>query len=124
MIDVRCDVFFFNPKTAYELRISDLSSDVFPSDRDWLRLLGRNRRKLRPRQAPAAARPAVATELGGEIEIDCLRPSFFTGARARKAGKRRLCQLEPVAGRRRVFRLPAASRSEERREGKGSVRTC
>src|SRR3546814_5522380 len=32
---VRCSVFFFKQKTAYEMRISDWSSDVCSSDLYW-----------------------------------------------------------------------------------------
>src|SRR3546814_2524488 len=33
IVVVRCDFFFFKQKTAYEMRISDCSSDVYSSDR-------------------------------------------------------------------------------------------
>src|SRR3546814_2360487 len=42
LVDVLCFVFFFKQKTAYELRISDWSSDVCSSD------LGRGRPGLLP----------------------------------------------------------------------------
>src|SRR3546814_5186902 len=32
---MNCSVFFFKQKTAYEMRISDWSSDVFSSDLCW-----------------------------------------------------------------------------------------
>src|SRR3546814_2926946 len=71
-------IFFFKQKTAYEMRISDWSSDVCSSDlaeaddRDGqdhpLRRAGRDPRSLRrhrPRGRGAAARGAVPAEAGG-----------------------------------------------------------
>src|SRR3546814_7657864 len=90
--------FFFKQKTAYEMRISDVSSDVcssdLPSSADPARSgLGRRRRGSRSRRTP---RPRRASE----------HPA--------------LCA---VAGRRRRCEGPGL-RSEERRVGKECVRTC
>src|SRR3546814_17366524 len=54
---VICVVFFFKQKTAYEMRISDWSSDVCSSD---LQLLLSLRRMNRLRHIDEAARLAVA----------------------------------------------------------------
>src|SRR3546814_14369434 len=94
-----CVCFFFKHKTAYEMRISDWSSDVCSSD---LRVHRRQGRRL----------------LGG-------RQPLVGG---HHAGLRRWVQvlvadLEP-GGRRRKPRLERGKRSEERRVGKECVSKC
>src|SRR3546814_8461862 len=91
-----CDmsVFFFKQKTAYEMRISDWSSDVCSSD-----LAGRLR---------AGAPDAQDVRGGFEPE-------------AREVGCGQLRALEPEAAL--AVDLPFA-RSEERRVGKECVSTC
>src|SRR3546814_19904109 len=63
--------FFFKQKTAYEMRISDWSSDVCSSDLDREgepRLLcgdaGRQRHPRRPHRGPARRRPPLQLPLG------------------------------------------------------------
>src|SRR3546814_5784117 len=96
--DVCSYVFFFKPKTAYEVRISDWSSDVCSSD------LGRDpfyRDRHAPRDQAAAAPGDRAPELH--------RPFPRAGTDDEKP------------------RLPGADpgrRSEERRVGKECVSTC
>src|SRR3546814_1129701 len=96
---------FFKQKTAYEMRISDWSSDVCSSD------------------LPAAGGGVwnrVVRHLGVEA------PALLAGDRvkcdqhvARRAQIQRVADLQ-----RRGFRTPAPFRSEERRVGKECVSTC
>src|SRR3546814_4356355 len=101
-------VFFFKQKTAYEMRISDWSSDVCSSDLD--------------REEPQAVRVlpgAVSTYAGGE---SCVGPSFtasHTAARHVAAFYDRVSIWRPPGKRRRD-----RNRSEERRVGKECVSTC
>src|SRR3546814_1599582 len=88
-------VFFFKQKTAYEMRISDWSSDVCSSD-----LLGAAEPGHRGRRADHD----VAV---GRLDVDA-----------------RGAELEQCAlGRRDQFRR-LTQRSEERRVGKECVSTC
>src|SRR3546814_5748776 len=94
-------VVFFKQKTAYELRISDWSSDVCSSDLKGGDQLGRRRR------AGGLSRhacPAVWGDRSGRR------------GRARRRGRGR--------GRVVVSRRAATGRSEERRVGKECVSTC
>src|SRR3546814_20477036 len=50
--------FFFKPKTAYELRISDWSSDVCSSDLDALEMVGYVPSAARSAQCVVALRPS------------------------------------------------------------------
>src|SRR3546814_1320647 len=94
-----CIFFFFKQKTAYEMRISDWSSDVCSSD-------------LPPRAHPRIYRPRQGQ--GRPVPADGLWPP-------------RLQKLRPARdrdaenGARGVRR---AERSEERRVGKECVSTC
>src|SRR3546814_2973858 len=96
-------LFFFKHKTAYEMRISDWSSDVCSSDlaglpaRPRLRALRRHFRGGRDDGADIPRRPHLA----------CPLPRELLAARA-------------VDGRDRRDR----ARSEERRVGKECVSTC
>src|SRR3546814_4916143 len=87
-------IFFFKQKTAYEMRISDWSSDVCSSDLDQGRseapLIGSHRREGQLDRTDGVAL-ALVGDLGGAVH--------------------------QVAER-------AASRSEERRVGKECVSTC
>src|SRR3546814_3250309 len=59
MVSVVCDVFFFKQKTAYEVRISDWSSDVCSSDlcrNLHARSQESSRRSWAPCPAPARSR--------------------------------------------------------------------
>src|SRR3546814_3835165 len=87
-------VFFFKQKTAYEMRISDWSSDVCSSD---LHRLDR---------------------LVAEDELAVLKRFRFGG---RAAGDRE-DQIENILAHRVQRRI--AQRSEERRVGKECVSTC
>src|SRR3546814_15962081 len=114
-----CDffVFFFKQKTAYELRISDWSSDVCSSD-----------------LAPRKSRPGAGTrrpdgrprddEVGAQAQEDHQAPE----------GRRELHRIgqssrmdDPRSRSRdpaRTAPAGAARRSEERRVGKECVNTC
>src|SRR3546814_6476041 len=89
--------FFFKQKTAYEMRISDWSSDVCSSD-------------LQPRTAPAASDSAgfATTRLGSKNRVTP-RPSQAAQA--------------PI-GELNENKRGSSSRSEERRVGKECVSTC
>src|SRR3546814_14233902 len=92
--------FFFKQKTAYEMRISDWSSDVCSSD-----LSGRVQPLERPDAPPRQDRPPVLH---------------------RDAGHQQL--LRQLAARHAVLPSPNhhrfKTRSEERRVGKECVSTC
>src|SRR3546814_4246784 len=103
--------FFFKQKTAYEMRISDWSSDVCSSD-------------LMPPLAVDQYQHLVLAEaaqrrtarIGGPARID----------RAREFQRRRdeLEELREVAQAARLEIGSGVGRSEERRVGKECVRTC
>src|SRR3546814_20304710 len=127
-----CLFFFFKQKTAYEMRISDWSSDVCSSD------LCCKLAAILQRDANAGA---VADDFGGTSghgEVDAFR-------RQRRFAKRRAQQpilehaAERIVASRRIedeaARLPpvadpdrlnwtALSRTEDRRCGQGVVRKC
>src|SRR3546814_6271439 len=96
-----CCFFFFKQKTAYEMRISDWSSDVCSSDLRGASPQGENRGDGGDRaRAGRAARP----DARGASE-----PA--RAGRARRTGRKRECRTPP--GRR-----DACLRSDERRGGK------
>src|SRR3546814_6709266 len=108
-----CVLFFFKQKTAYEMRISDWSSDVCSSD-----LL---------REAAAAL-----VDLGQhQVRLDVFGIVGNTGLQA-PGQQRNLFRPAGVAvGERHVrqvggaeLEVEAEPRSEERRVGKECVRTC
>src|SRR3546814_2907109 len=98
-------IFFFKQKTAYEMRISDWSSDVCSSD------LAVGVEQLAVRQA-ARVRNVARREAGARIAL-------FAGEACRRA---RIDHLLGAAAdvREHLF----LGRSEERRVGKECVRTC
>src|SRR3546814_21138421 len=99
--------FFFKQKTAYEMRISDWSSDVCSSDLGYLRL-----------HAVAALRPLRAVSQA---------PAHHSARR-----RRRSLSLGPLSRHRSRHNEAGAGgadvrqpvRSEERRVGTESVSTC
>src|SRR3546814_2283851 len=94
-----CYVFFFKQKTAYEMRISDWSSDVCSSDLDRLRLvelLLDERERANPHRHLVELPPRLRRRLLGRLE-------------AQQAHD----QLHVVL-----------DRSEERRVGQECVSTC
>src|SRR3546814_15368304 len=100
--------FFFKQKTAYEMRISDWSSDVCSSD------LGEQR------QAVGILRARPARQHDDEIGDMAVHDEGFGAVQPIAAAlDRRRGQLDPA-------HVPAAVvlRSEERRVGKECVSTC
>src|SRR3546814_16803679 len=98
-------IIFFKQKTAYDMRISDWSSDVCSSD-----LFGRAATARRDRASVAAPRAAVVA-----------RRSHF-GARRRIRKARQGCPRN-AADRQHDHRYRAPARTEERRVGKEWVST-
>src|SRR3546814_6671151 len=107
-------VFFFKQKTAYEMRISDWSSDVCSSD--LLALLPQRRALIGPasrqQQRPPRALPEPAREHrgGGQLADDQLLDLVRV-------------DQQVVIGQ-LVDRFGQADRSEERRVGTECVGTC
>src|SRR3546814_18607965 len=108
-------VFFFKQKTAYEVRISDWSSDVCSSDLPAESLADRRESAGRPDWAapkPCCRLPEPAVQLGWRPES----PGSWSG-----------CQPRPAAhwpSQRDRSELPAGpDRADERRVGKESGRT-
>src|SRR3546814_7203108 len=64
------DVFFFRQKTAYEMRISDWSSDVCSSD--LLRLIGDYLRST-----PDPDRGWAMAALTGDLDIKAIKPALI-----------------------------------------------
>src|SRR3546814_1352557 len=96
--------FFFKQKTAYEMRISDWSSDVCSSD---LILHQQDRQR-----GPAVLRRQLAAVR------ENAQPHRRRGQRQRSADDDRRCEVEARQNGN------AAGRSEERRGGKECVSTC
>src|SRR3546814_20204730 len=96
-------VFFFKQKTAYEMRISDWSSDVCSSD------LG----------SKAAAPTREAIMVGEVRAVSWYAVSFQVGGRSTNDQT-----LLSQAARDDIWRVRQHARSEERRVGKECVSTC
>src|SRR3546814_8140849 len=97
--------FFFKQKTAYEMRISDWSSDVCSSDLFLLQLLGRHR----------------AYDLVGVYDADSLA-WLMRRIEAKARGRTLACHT--VTDGKQPLGAFAYVRSEERRVGKECVSTC
>src|SRR3546814_18739838 len=114
--------FFFKQKTAYEMRISDWSSDVCSSD---LRSGKQSTRVFR-------ARPEAASTSHTERSERTLAPGPSTSTRrtssaiAQRLLRRRLAHADAPRAelRRRRLRLGSVGRSEGRRVGPELVCTC
>src|SRR3546814_18184990 len=98
--------FFFKQKTAYELRISDLSSDVCSSD-------------LHAATARAAAWRQRVRSVDGRARVRGAVHRVL-GIRARQRGH----ATDGGRSRQRGAVARGAERSEERRGGKEGVSTC
>src|SRR3546814_9499766 len=72
-------VFFFKQNTAYEMRISDWSSDVCSSD-----LRNRTANQLRPVRKPVARNSASQDRLGGSVNKRRFGLLFRLGGRGRQ----------------------------------------
>src|SRR3546814_2670513 len=94
-------VFFFKQKTAYEMRISDWSSDVCSSD-------------LGDGAIIMADRVSVSITIGGDLVKKDLAESVFKST----------LPEDLVVERLRRLRALKLKRSEERRVGKECVSTC
>src|SRR3546814_9216315 len=97
-----CWFFFFKQKTAYEMRISDWSSDVCSSDLFGLIRFGSRLGVLE--RSGVAPQDSALWRLAGAV-----------AAKDDKAATRAIDDLR---------RGPLAFRSEERRVGNECVRTC
>src|SRR3546814_1530391 len=102
---------FFKQKTAYEMRISDWSSDVCSSDLDL------DRQLIHGDDAARFIRLAVD---------DCLRAidQREEGTRDGRRGRRQVGVEQPVEREDHIVSRHLAMRSEERRVGKECVSTC
>src|SRR3546814_16944945 len=111
-------MFVFTQNTAYDLRISDWSSDVCSSDLEDDEEYRHMRSRLEAESAPAATRRQL--QIGQRILV---RPAFGTDkinglAVSRTAAPSRTSPaMQPQRG-------APAPRSEERRVGKEGVSTC
>src|SRR3546814_15403759 len=117
--------FFFKQKTAYEMRISDWSSDVCSSDR------GPSPKWLQDRLTAIGLRPISAlVDITNYVTFDLGRPLHVFDA-ARLAGDlvMRFARdgeaIEAIDGREYALADGlGVMRSEERRVGTGCVSTC
>src|SRR3546814_5029369 len=100
-------VFLFKQKTAYEMRISDWSSDVCSSD-----LLGGGRPRRGQGHPVALGRPAR-----GPVAQRAVRLRRFADLRTGRA-------YDPARRDVRLQLRTPTRRSEERRVGKACVSTC
>src|SRR3546814_17572670 len=112
--------FFFKQKTAYEMRISDWSSDVCSSD------LGPYRRR------PISMAAARMSDLGDAVYRERAAAQAERGGAARQGEAYRGAAVRPLRRRTVQHRADHADafnprtdcRSEERRVGKECVSTC
>src|SRR3546814_2083156 len=106
-----CCFFFFKQKTAYEMRISDWSSDVCSSD-------------LCTGSRPTAATAGRSIEARGDLRS----PRRYDGAddapRLHQAADCRHMSEDANDTSAPASRISSTQRSEERRVGKECVRTC
>src|SRR3546814_14256930 len=115
--------FFFKQKTAYEMRISDWSSDVCSSDLNLDPARGARLGEDMPRISPLALLPPgrlPAVLLVALLLATLLAGGLFTA----RPG---LAQEEPPAASPETGAEAGdegSARSEERRVGKGCVSTC
>src|SRR3546814_2532538 len=100
-------MFFFKQKTAYEMRISDWSSDVCSSD-----LVGKDGLQARIGEAQLVGHQRLGDELHTGID------------RTQSGEVERLARPALATRRQRGARSAAAARSEERPVGKECVSTC
>src|SRR3546814_7191476 len=112
-----CCFFFFKQKTAYEMRISDWSSDVCSSDLRVDRDIARSRHHGAP--------PVETGALGAQHRIDEIGRAVAGGFGACA----RAAIGQPLAGEHPGFiavgePLVLAERSEERRVKNACVSTC
>src|SRR3546814_16738206 len=100
--------FFFKQKTAYEMRISDWSSDVCSSDLSSANCAPRSPMKRPPK-------PAMSAPISGRKTIAAyIRPSALHHVDVGDRDRAAVAEVDDQDG----------ERSEERRVGKECVRTC
>src|SRR3546814_19410744 len=107
-------VFFFKQKTAYEMRISDWSSDVCSSD------LKQRSRRGRVGAIAAAENLAGINLFVGLAEAYSAAARRRSGRGATRSGMQSVKGSSPCIGAAAL----AVDRSEERRVGKECVSTC
>src|SRR3546814_11315054 len=113
-------LFFFKQKTAYEMRISDWSSDVCSSD---LRIPG-DAAVNAARLGTAAERRNIGARPDRGVDAGAVLGDGIAGDGDGRAGfLQRLLLLECLPRLRRAFRHHGRFRSEERRGGKECVST-
>src|SRR3546814_19973964 len=116
---IYCIFFFFKQKTAYEMRISDWSSDVCSSDLGWTKqtLDETDKKKTRDHDDDIGdfCRPAAA---GRMWEYGGGHSRSLVGGGARPGGGRGRRSGGDAAGR------GGGSRSDGRRVGEEVVRKC
>src|SRR3546814_6052314 len=108
-----CCFFFFKQKTAYEMRISDWSSDVCSSDL----LCGSDQSGERPQDHRARERPWPLRRRQGDRSVAQIGRASGRGAKRNRQGPRAAC----LSARRRAARATrrgqecgrGADRSEE-----------
>src|SRR3546814_5999759 len=116
-----CVFFFFKQKTAYEMRISDWSSDVCSSDLhgQWSARSWRNPFDGKKNHAGAVTPASSAARLVRAADQPARLPSIMPVSKAAiwlvRISRVAMRPPAPVLGR---------TRSEERRVGKECVSTC
>src|SRR3546814_10219153 len=104
--------FFFKQKTAYEMRISDWSSDVCSSD-------------LRPARCVTKETSSIFTDGHARVAAaKCSASSVSSSDVSRRAAIAGSHALAKASVSRRRGGIDMAKRSEERRVGKECVSTC
>src|SRR3546814_15655475 len=108
-----CLVFFFKQKTAYEMRISDWSSDVCSSD---LHNVGRGALVTTVNGCDGEVTPVreIAVSAAAALNID-----FATVDVVKRGEYLAVIEVNAVVSLERIV-----ARSEERRVGKACVSTC
>src|SRR3546814_19742152 len=122
-----CFVFFFKQKTAYEMRISDWSSDVCSSD---LSTIAASLRIWQPnwgsgsigshassglRSMRSIALPAIATNSAFCLTAGSAPtrlPLLLTGQIGRAAGRERVCQSLVVLGGSRIIKKKTQNKTQ------------
>src|SRR3546814_10092763 len=99
MMFVRLFVFFFKQKTAYEMRISDWSSDVCSSD------LALGRGRVAPMIIDTSALIAVLTgEEGSEALVEAIVAERGGIQIGRASCRERVCSVRVDLGGRRIIK--------------------
>src|SRR3546814_11132594 len=124
--------FFFKQKTAYEMRISDWSSDVCSSD--LLKLQGEDAHTLHRRrqhahseggdEQPGGAEPSLcAPDRGQRLPLETFAPCQRIERKGRKAGDEHQVRIkrEPDADQDGVTHRPKIGRESWRERGGWSV---